>query len=87
MTGTFLDVGWDLGQVLTGTSWLASQISGASPMVLVSSATVPGLRRLETASSRLDGTSAVAVATGRARSPMTEDRAAQPGPAHPRAGH
>jgi hypothetical protein len=45
---TVLDVGWEVGPVLGTGSWLAGQVRDAGRGVLVTTATVPGLRRLET---------------------------------------
>ena len=44
---TVLDVGWDLQQALARTSWLRSELVHAQHLVLTTTATVPGLRRLE----------------------------------------
>jgi hypothetical protein len=44
---TVLDVGWELGQVLAADGWLADQLTRARTLVVVTTATVPGLRRLE----------------------------------------
>jgi hypothetical protein len=48
---TVLDVAWDLGRVLTSTSWLADAVLSprADRVVLVAVASVPGMRRLEQA--------------------------------------
>ncbi|MEO6605986.1 MAG: hypothetical protein ABIN55_10270 [Aeromicrobium sp.] len=45
---TIVDVGWDLTHLLNGDSWLAGVVRSA-PLVLVSVATVPGLRALDAA--------------------------------------
>lgn len=45
-TVTVLDVGWDLTTALADDSWLASTVFSA-PLVLVTTATVPGLRALD----------------------------------------
>lgn len=45
---TILDAGWDLTQLLSEDSWLAT-VLGSAPLVLVSVATVPGLRALDAA--------------------------------------
>lgn len=52
---TILDVGWELGQLLAGPSWLADQLLQARHVVAVTTATIPGLRRLEGALGQLDG--------------------------------
>ena len=46
---TVLDVGWDLGQVLAGDSWLRDQVTAAPTVIAVTTPTIPGLRRLELA--------------------------------------
>ena len=46
---TVLDVGWDLGQVLAGDSWLRDQVTAAPTVIAVTRPTIPGLRRLELA--------------------------------------
>ncbi|GAB2863527.1 hypothetical protein [Nocardioides pacificus] len=42
---TILDIGWELGQLLTTDCWLAEAVRGADQLVLVTMATVPGMRR------------------------------------------
>ena len=59
---TVLDVGWEAGQVLAGSSWIADQLRRAPDVVVVTTATVPGLRRLECALSLLNRRTAVVVA-------------------------
>jgi hypothetical protein len=44
---TVLDVGWEIGHVLTARAWVGEQVLSADLVVLVTTATVPGLRRLE----------------------------------------
>jgi hypothetical protein len=61
---TVLDVGWEIGQVLTTPAWLGGQVRGADLVVLVTTATVPGLRRLESALDLLSGTSTCAAVIG-----------------------
>ena len=62
---TVLDVAWDLALVLSSPSWLSDQILSAPAVVVVSRATVPGLRRLEGALALLDeGPSVVAAVIG-----------------------
>jgi len=61
---TVLDVGWEIGQVLTTPAWLGEQVRSADLVVLVSTATVPGLRRLEGALELLAGTSTCAAVIG-----------------------
>ena len=50
---TVLDVGWELGQVLASSGWLGEYLTTAGQIVATTTATVPGLRRLETALTRL----------------------------------
>ncbi|MFC3689259.1 hypothetical protein [Aquipuribacter hungaricus] len=44
---TVLDVGWDLQHVLARPSWLRDEVTTQEDLLLVTTATVPGLRRLE----------------------------------------
>lgn len=44
---TVVDVGWDVGQVLAADGWLGNYLQAAHAPVVVTTATVPGLRRLE----------------------------------------
>lgn len=50
-----VDVGWELGQVLTGSGWLHDLAGAGGPVLLTATATVPGLRRLEAALGLLAG--------------------------------
>jgi hypothetical protein len=61
---TVLDVGWEIGQVLTTPVWLGEQVRGADLVILVTTATVPGLRRLEGALELLTGTRTCAAVIG-----------------------
>jgi hypothetical protein len=61
---TVLDIGWEIGQVLTTPAWLGEQVRSAGLVVLVTTATVPGLRRLESALDLLAGTSTCAAVIG-----------------------
>jgi hypothetical protein len=61
---TVLDAGWELGQVLNTPSWVAAQLSQAACVVVVTCATVPGLRHLEGALALLDGTPTVVAVLG-----------------------
>jgi hypothetical protein len=61
---TVLDVGWDLGHVLGVRSWLGEQVKTAGTVVVVSCATIPGLRHLEGALSMLGQIPAVAAVVG-----------------------
>lgn len=64
---TILDVGWELGQLLARPSWLADQLLQAHHVVAVTTATIPGLRRLEGALALLDGIPVVAAVLGARR--------------------
>lgn len=61
---TVLDVGWELGQVLGMQSWLGDQLLHAPTVVAVTTATVPGLRRLEGVLALLENTHVVAAVIG-----------------------
>jgi hypothetical protein len=61
---TVLDVGWEIGQILATPGWPGGQVRGADLVVLASTATVPGLRRLESALDLLAGTSTCAAVIG-----------------------
>lgn len=61
---TVLDVGWEIGQVAATPAWLGEQVRGADLVILVSTATVPGLRRLEGALGLLAATSTCAAVIG-----------------------
>jgi hypothetical protein len=61
---TVLDIGWEIGQVLVTPGWPGGQVRGADLVVLATTATVPGLRRLEGALDLLAGTSTCAAVIG-----------------------
>lgn len=61
---TVLDVGWELGQVLATPSWVGDHVHRAQTVVAVTSATVPGLRRLEGTLALLEGAHVVAAVVG-----------------------
>lgn len=61
---TVLDIGWELGQVLATPSWVGDRVHRAQAVVVVTSATVPGLRRLEGALALLEGANVVAAVVG-----------------------
>jgi hypothetical protein len=42
---TILDIGWEAGQLLATDGWLAGAVRAADQIVLVTTATVPGMRR------------------------------------------
>ena len=46
---TILDIGWEAGQLLATDCWLAEAVRTADQIVLVTTATVPGLRRASVA--------------------------------------
>jgi hypothetical protein len=63
-TLTVLDVGWELGQVLNTASWVAAQLSQAAAVIVVTCATIPGLRHLEGALALLQGSPTVVAVVG-----------------------
>ncbi len=50
---TVVDISWELGQVLSGASWLSEHLLAAPTVIVLTVATVPGLRRLEAAAALL----------------------------------
>jgi len=76
-----LDVGWELGQVLATPSWVSQQVTNAAHVVVVTTATVPGLRRLETALTLLGRDRTVAAVLGPQRRCWPHELAAAAGPA------
>ena len=44
---TVLDVGWEVGQLTSTDSWSVGAVANADQLLLVTTATVPGIRRLE----------------------------------------
>ena len=48
-----VDIAWEVGAVLSGHGWLTTLLDCAGPVVLTASATLPGLRRLDSALSLL----------------------------------
>ncbi|WP_067429021.1 hypothetical protein [Nocardioides jensenii] len=46
---TILDVGWEVGQLLGTDCWLADAVRTANQVVVVTTATIPGMRRLAVA--------------------------------------
>jgi len=77
---TVLDVGWEIGQVAATPAWLGGQVRGADLVVLVTTATVPGLRRLEGALDLLAGTSTCAAVIGPKRKKWSRPVACSAGP-------
>lgn len=63
---TVLDLGWEVSQVLTSASWVREHVVNADTVILVTTATVPGLRRLEGALDQLSvvGTRACVAVVG-----------------------
>ena len=51
---TVLDIGWEIGQVMASGGWIRDQLESASSLVLVTTPTVPAMRRLEMALTLLD---------------------------------
>jgi hypothetical protein len=49
-----VDVAWELGTVLAGHGWLTDLLEDPGPVVVTAPATVPGLRRLDTALAMLE---------------------------------
>jgi hypothetical protein len=64
ITLTVLDIGWEIGQVLATPSWVGEQLLSAQHVVVVTTATVPGIRRLEGALALLDTVHVVAAVVG-----------------------
>ncbi|TGN65024.1 hypothetical protein EXE59_14405 [Nocardioides eburneiflavus] len=52
---TILDIGWEAGQLLATDCWLAGAVRAADQLVLVTTATVPGMRRAGVAMDLLAG--------------------------------
>ena len=52
---TILDVGWEAGQLLATDCWLATAVRAADQVVLVTTATIPGMRRAGVAMDLLAG--------------------------------
>lgn len=77
---TVLDLGWDTAHVLVTSGWLADQLTGTGVVVVVATATLPGLRRLETTLTLLDRASAVVAVRGVARRRWPAWLAAELGP-------
>ena len=64
ITLTVLDIGWEIGQALATPSWVGEQLLSAQHVVVVTTATVPGIRRLEGALALLDTVHVVAAVVG-----------------------
>ncbi len=67
LTLTILDVGWELGQVLASPSWIADQLLHSEDVVVATTATIPGLRRLEGALALLAGRRVLGAVLGSTR--------------------
>ena len=61
---TVLDVGWEVGAALESSGWLGEYLNTAALVVAVTTATVPGLRRAETALALLGAERVVVVVVG-----------------------
>jgi hypothetical protein len=77
---TVLDVGWDLAQLLATSCWLGDAIRSADALVVVTTATVPGMRRLEAALKLLGDERALVAVVGprRRRWPKGVEHSAGP---------
>ena len=83
---TVLDVGWETGHVLATDSWVRDHVRLAPWLVVVTTATVPGMRRLEGVLSILDGAEVVAAVRGPSRKKWHRDVGPHDGRPHPRLG-
>lgn len=70
---TVLDIGWEIGHVLATDSWVRDHVLLAPWLVVVTTATIPGMRRLEGVLSNLDGAPAVAAVRGPSRKKWHRD--------------
>jgi hypothetical protein len=82
---TVLDVGWDLAQVLAASCWLGDATRFANSLVVVTTATVPGMRRLEAALELLGEDRAVVAVVGPRRKKWPKGVEHSAGPATRRA--
>jgi hypothetical protein len=82
---TVLDVGWDLAQVLATSGWLGDATRSADALVVVTTATVPGIRRLEAALGLLGEDRAVVAVVGPRRKKWPKGVEHSAGPATRRA--
>ncbi len=73
---TIIDSSWDLDAVLASAGWLGDLARSAPNVVLVSQATVPGLRRLEAAVEQVGEARAVVVTVGAKRWPRPVEQSA-----------
>lgn len=44
---TVLDIGWEIGQLVATDSWVTDALAAAAQIVVVTTATIPGMRRLD----------------------------------------
>jgi hypothetical protein len=77
---TVLDVGWDPAQVMAQDCWLRDQVTGAPTVLAVTTATVPGLRRLENVLAVLGAARPVAAVLGRPQRRWPRELTAALGP-------
>lgn len=75
---TVVDSSWDLAGLLTSPGWLGELARTAPAVVLVTRATVPGLRRLETAADLVGKGRAVAAVIGPRRWPRPVEHSVGP---------
>lgn len=75
---TIIDSSWDVAAVLASAGWLGDLARSAPNVVLVSRATIPGLRRLEAAVELVGEARAVAVTVGAKRWPRPVEQSAGP---------
>ena len=77
---TVVDLAWELGMVLAGHGWLTDLLEDPGSVVVTAPATVPGLRRLDTALGLLEHTHPVVALVGPRRGtlprPVASARAA-----------
>jgi hypothetical protein len=73
---TIIDSSWDVAAVLASAGWLGDLARSAPAVVLVSRATIPGLRRLEAAVELVGEARAVAVTVGAKRWPRPVEQSA-----------
>ena len=73
---TIVDSSWDLATVLAASGWLGAWARSAPTLVLVTRATIPGLRRLDAALALTGETRALAVTVGAKRWPRPVEQSA-----------
>lgn len=77
---TIFDIGWDLSYLSATECWLASAVQTADAVVVVASATIPGMRRLEATLELLDAETAHVVLVGLRRRKWPKSVEASAGP-------